>query len=261
MRLWSALRRVNPVAKLFATLPAAVALFVTRGVFVPAAFIVLAVAATLLFGAIGRRRVLALLCGIVVAAGIGSVLLGLWVPPAESQVLWSMGPFALSQNGLATGVATALRVIAIVTLMLLSGFTTTSRDLLLSLQQQLRVPYRYVYAVRTALTLGPFMAENLRTITLAHKVRGTVAARGPAGWIARQSSYAVPLLAGGIRHGERLALAMDARAFGVSPSRTERRTLRWRPSDTAFIAAGWALTLSVYLAAAHLGLLGTLALW
>jgi hypothetical protein len=32
----------------------------------------------------------------------------------------------------------------------------------------------------------------------------------------------VPLLAGAIRHAERVALAMDARAFGAHPDRTER---------------------------------------
>jgi energy-coupling factor transport system permease protein len=48
-------------------------------------------------------------------------------------------------------------------------------------------------------------------------------------------SYAIPLLASGIRHAERVALAMDARAFGAHPTRTERVVSRWRVRDTVFV--------------------------
>ena len=44
---------------------------------------------------------------------------------------------------------------------------------------------------------------------------------------------AIPLLASAIRHAERVALAMDARAFGAHPTRTERTLSRWRARDTA----------------------------
>ena len=49
----------------------------------------------------------------------------------------------------------------------------------------------------------------------------------------------VPLLAGAIRHAERVALAMDARAFGAHPDRTERTISRWRRRDTVFVIAFW----------------------
>ncbi len=49
----------------------------------------------------------------------------------------------------------------------------------------------------------------------------------------------MPLLAGAIRHAERVALAMDARAFGAHPDRTERHLLPWRRRDTVFTAVFW----------------------
>lgn len=255
------LLRVNPVAKLGATLPAALALFVTRGVFVPAVILVLVVLSLVAFGAVGLRRTALLVGGMAVAAALGTLLLGLWIEPGTSAVYWQAGPLVLSELGIATAAATSLRVLAIIALVLFSGLTTSPQDVLLSVQQQLRVPYRYVYAARTALVIGPSVAENFQVITLAHKVRGTVAARGPVGWIRRQASAVVPLMAGGIRTGERLALAMDARAFGASDRRTERRTLHWRPSDTAVVVAGVLLTAGIYVLAGRWGLLGTVSLW
>ena len=45
----------------------------------------------------------------------------------------------------------------------------------------------------------------------------------------------MPLLAGAIRHAERVALAMDARAFGAYPDRTERHIVPFRVRDTVFV--------------------------
>jgi energy-coupling factor transport system permease protein len=57
----------------------------------------------------------------------------------------------------------------------------------------------------------------------------------------------VGLLVLAIRHGDRLALAMDARAFGSGP-RTRYRVVRWSWLDPA-IAAGACLVLVVALMA------------
>jgi energy-coupling factor transport system permease protein len=60
----------------------------------------------------------------------------------------------------------------------------------------------------------------------------------------------VPLLAGGIRHAERVALAMDARGFGAVDNRTyfRRSVFGWR--DVAF-ALGAALVLAALLVGFH----------
>ena len=49
----------------------------------------------------------------------------------------------------------------------------------------------------------------------------------------------IPLLAGAIRHAERVALAMDARAFGAYPTRTERHLVPFRLRDVVFVALFW----------------------
>ena len=56
----------------------------------------------------------------------------------------------------------------------------------------------------------------------------------------------MPLLAGAIRHAERVALAMDSRAFGAYPDRTERRLVPFRARDVVFIAAFWLASAALF---------------
>ena len=101
--------------------------------------------------------------------------------------------------------------------------------------QQLRVPYRIGYTALAAFRFVPRFGHELEVIRQAHRVRGAHGGRGPFAAIARWSGYIVPLLAGAIRHAERVALAMDARAFGAYPDRTERHIVPFRVSDVVFI--------------------------
>ena len=94
--------------------------------------------------------------------------------------------------------------------------------------QQLRVPYRIGYTALAAFRFVPRFGHELEVIRQAHRVRGAHGGRGPFSAMARWAGYIVPLLAGAIRHAERVALAMDARAFGAYPDRTERHLVPWR---------------------------------
>jgi energy-coupling factor transporter transmembrane protein EcfT len=57
----------------------------------------------------------------------------------------------------------------------------------------------------------------------------------------------VPLLASSIRHADRVALAMESRAFGAHATRTERRPSLWRVRDTLFVTAVWSATAAILL--------------
>ena len=120
------------------------------------------------------------------------------------------------------GLATALRIAAILMLSLIAGLTTTGPELVRALVQNLRVPYRIGYTALAALRFVPRFGHELEVIRAAHRVRGTDGGRGPFAAVRRAVGYAIPLLASAIRHAERVALAMDARAFGAHPTRTER---------------------------------------
>jgi energy-coupling factor transport system permease protein len=219
-----------------------------RDLATPAAFIALAYA-LLLVGVRFTRR-LALLLFVAIPCGVALIGLGfaLWTDPArvdQSVVVWQVGAWTLYAGALEVGFATALRIAAILSLSLLAGLSTTGTDLARAMVQQLRVPYRIGYTALAAFRFVPRFAHELDVIRQAHRVRGAHGGRGPFSAIARWAGYIVPLLAGAIRHAERVALAMDARAFGAHPDRTERHSVPWRVRDTAFAVLLWFVSAAI----------------
>jgi energy-coupling factor transport system permease protein len=239
---------LNPLAKLAAVVPATLLLVFVRDLATPLAFLVLAYL-VLLAGVRFTRRLALIL---FVAVPLGIVLIGcgfaLWTDLSlveETPVLLQLGGWRLYAGALQIGFATALRLGAIIALALLAGLTTTGPDLVRSFVQQLRVPYRVGYTALAAFRFVPRFAHELDVIRQAHRVRGAHGGRGPFATVARWFGYAVPLLASAIRHAERVALAMDARAFGAHPDRTERHDVPFRMRDTVFILLFWVVSAAV----------------
>ncbi|MDR6866518.1 energy-coupling factor transport system permease protein [Microbacterium resistens] len=244
------LHRLNPLAKAIAPLPAMLLLVFTRDLATPAAFLLLSYL-LLLSGAHLTRRVLAVL---LLALPAGIVLIGigfsLWVDPAQvagTPPALTLGGWPLRSGALAIGFATGLRLGAILALGLIGGLTMTGTDLVRACVQQLRVPYRVGYTALAAFRFLPRFGHELAVIRAAHRVRGHHGGRGPFARIARGWGYVVPLLAGAIRHAERVALAMDSRAFGAHPTRTERHLVPFRTRDTVFVVLFLAASAAILL--------------
>jgi energy-coupling factor transport system permease protein len=241
---------LNPLAKIAGPLPAMVALIFVRDLATPLAFLAIAYA-LLLVGSRWSRRMLGALAVVlpvaVVVVGFG---FSLWTDASrvdQGVVVAQWGAWTLYGGALATGFATALRLGAIVALALIGGLTTTGADLVRALVQQLRVPYRIGYTALAAFRFVPRFGHELEVIRQAHRVRGAHGGRGPFAAIARWTGYLVPLLAGAIRHAERVALAMDARAFGAHPTRTERHLVPFRARDAVFVVGFWVLSVAAFL--------------
>lgn len=240
---------LNPLAKIAAVVPAIVVLVFVRDLVTPAVFLVAAYL-VLLAGA-RMTRANALLLFVAIPLGLALIGLGfaVWVDPAQvasSPVLLRVGGWMLHAGALQIGFATALRLGAILALSLIGGLTTSGPNLVRATVQQLRVPYRIGYTALAAFRFVPRFRYELGVIRAAHRVRGHHGGRGPFARLARGWGYIVPLLAGAIRHAERVALAMDSRAFGAYPTRTERYVVPWRPRDTVFLVASLAASVAVF---------------
>ncbi len=240
---------LNPLAKLAAPLPAMLLLVLVRDLATPAAFLVLAYAVLLVGARLTRGLALVLALGLPLGMLVVGFGMSLWTDAARvdnSVTVLSLGAWTLYGGALQVGFATALRIGAIVALALVAGTTTTGPDLVRATVQQLRVPYRVGYTALAAFRFVPRFGHELDVIRQAHRVRGAHAGRGPFAAIARWWGYLVPLLAGAIRHAERVALAMDARAFGAHPDRTERHLVPFRIRDTLFVMAFCAASATIF---------------
>lgn len=237
---WRFLHHLNPLAKIAAVAPAMIMLIFVRDHVTPLAFLALSYALIL----VGARmtRLTALLLFVVMPIGVAAIGLGfsLWIDAggvSSTTPLVEVGPWTLYSGALAIGFATSLRLAAILGLALVGGLTTTGPDLVRASVQQLRVPYRVGYTALAAYRFVPRFGYELSVIRAAHRVRGHHGGRGPFARLARGWGYIVPLLAGAIRHAERVALAMDSRAFGAHPTRTERHLVPFRVRDAVFTVA------------------------
>ncbi len=241
---------INPLAKLAGPLPAMVALVFVRDLTTPLLFVALAYALLLLGSRVTVRLLLLLFVVVPAAVVVLAAGMALWTAPAlvdRSVAVLTIGSWTLYGGAVLTGVATALRLAAIIALALLAGATSTGPDLVRSTVQHLRVPYRVGYAALAAFRFVPRFRHELDIIRQAHRVRGAHQGRGPFAAVARWWGYIVPLLAGAIRHAERVALAMDARAFGAHPDRTERHPVPLRARDAVFVGLFWVATAVILL--------------
>lgn len=257
----SLLHRLNPLSKVLATLPVLAFVALTTEPWTPLAFIALTAALVLGLGQIPLGLFLR------VAAPLALLMLGfLLVYPfvvrrelvEGSPLLFTLGPLAVYEAGAMYGLATALRVYALILLSLPFSLTTDASDFIRALVQQWRLPYKLGYGALAAFRFVPMLQSELRVIQAAHRVRGVAAGGGLRGAYAQARRYAVPLLATAIRQAERTALAMDGRAFGAYPARTYYRRMAFAPRDYWFVGGFWLVSLLLVLALWWGGLLGPL---
>jgi energy-coupling factor transport system permease protein len=173
---------------------------------------------------------------------------------ASPTILARVGPWTVSAEGIWAGLGLGARVGCFLAASLFFITTTDPTDFALSLIQQAHLPYRFGYGVLVSYRFLPLLRAEFDTIRAAHRVRGVGERAGLSGRLEQLRRYAIPLLAGAIRHSERTALAMDSKAFGAGPGRTYRRRLRVRPADWAFVFTALAYTVAVIVLAGRLGL-------
>jgi energy-coupling factor transport system permease protein len=231
-QLDSPLGRTSPVVKLAVAIGWLVALAFTLEPLPPVAVAILALGAGTWLGRIpigDMARALAPLWLAAFGIGLFNTLFSAANLDPSAVELVTIGPFRITEPALMGGISLALRVLAIATVGAVFALTTDSTKLVDSLVQQARVPERFAYGTLAAYQAIPRFAEDLTTLRQARRIRGL-----GGGWHPR---LLVSLLVLAIRHGDRKALAMDARAFGSVP-RSAYRVVVWGAYDVWIALAG-----------------------
>jgi energy-coupling factor transport system permease protein len=224
------LGRTSPVLKLAISLGWLMALAFTYDVRPAAVVAVAALVAGAVLGRVPVRRLAAGLAPLwLMALGIGlfNALFSASNTAPDAVFVLALGPLHLSAAGVATGIGLAARVVAIAAVGVVFGQTTDATALADSLVQQARAPERFAYGALAAYQAIPRLAAQLTTLRQARRIRGLRSTWHPR--------MLVGLLVLAIRHGDRLALAMDARGFGSGP-RSRFREVRWSTLDACVLA-------------------------
>ncbi|MCL4561878.1 MAG: energy-coupling factor transporter transmembrane protein EcfT, partial [Chloroflexi bacterium] len=138
-----------------------------------------------------------------------------------------------------------LRVLSIVSASLIIARTTDPHDIFLWIVK-MGVPYKIAYGLFVALRFIPLMEYEAENIQAAQYVRGIMEQKGGLkGTFTRLANFLVPFIAVGIRRADQAALAMEVRAFGLHPTRTNLRELKFPKNGRIFLAV-WALLFVLY---------------
>jgi energy-coupling factor transport system permease protein len=220
-QLDSVLGRTSPVLKLGIALAWLIGLATTTAWSPPIVLTVAAVAAALTVGRVppgDMARAVAPLWLAALGLAFFNTLFGVANADPASTTLFTLGPWRVTEEALQAGVGLGLRVVSIGAVGAVFALTTDSTRLVDALVQQARVPERFAYGALAAYGAIPRFGADLANLRAARRLRGL---RGS--WHPR---ILVGLLVLAIRHGDRMALAMDARAFGSGP-RSRYREVRW----------------------------------
>jgi energy-coupling factor transport system permease protein len=242
------LGRRNPCIKLLAVVLAALTLTFVFDPVTPAVLFFLTLVAGRLLGGLTIRAQLKPLW-IFVVAGIAILLANIFFNKgnATSPALFYLGSVKVTGLALWAAGTLWLRLLSFALLSLVFIKTTEPQRLILSLVHQLRLNYRVAFGTMVGYRMLPLLQSDYLTIRAAQRIRGVRETGGFLHPWARTRRYAMPLLAGAVRKAGRVAMAMDARAFGALPGRTYRVRMVIRRSDWLFVAAVVVITAAVVL--------------
>jgi energy-coupling factor transport system permease protein len=151
-------------------------------------------------------------------------------------LLWSWGPFRVSQESILYGIAMGLRLTTFVGTGLIFLSTTRNEEVTNGLIR-MGCPYPMAFALSTALRLIPTFASAGATIVQAQVSRGFDLESGNI--LSRVSKFipqAVPLFIYAIRHTNFLAMALESKGFNPDSKRTMYYEPKMRRIDYVTLA-------------------------
>ncbi len=214
--------RLDPRTKMFLLLGT----FVLAFVFLDPLYLVGVMALVLLFGSLARslanlRRIWFILVAIAI---VSTVLWALFGSGQTSLFLF------VEREALLYGIAIALRIDITVVAGMIFLSVTRNEEIATGLAR-LGIPYRFAFAVSTALRLVPTIAATGSTIGQAQRSRGLDLESGNA--LERIRNYVpllVPVFISTIRSTNVFSMALESKGFGAGSKRTFflRISFGWR---------------------------------
>ncbi len=143
---------------------------------------------------------------------------------------------SLTSGGLTAGIYIGGRFLALIFMSYLFVLTTEPSGLAYGLMQ-IGLPYRYGFALITALRLAPIFEIEGNTVYQAQLTRGVrYDIRSPRKFLALARQLLLPLLISALSKVDALAVSMEGRCFGKYPDRTYRQVPKFATSDMASLA-------------------------
>ena len=229
------LARANPLALFAGALAPAVALLSTIDL-VSASVALSLMLACLPLIVRGVPRLAIRMLPVGLASVLSAVTIALY-GQSSGELFFQWGLVVVSEGSLSLALATALRILAIggpAVILFSQVDATRFAD---SLSQQLRLPENFVVGGLAGLRLLEVVVGDREVRGWMMRARGM----GDAGLSRRVVSTAFTIFVLAMRRSHTLAMAMEARAFGLHRKRTHYRTSVFPPKDYLWLAGGVAI--------------------
>jgi energy-coupling factor transport system permease protein len=215
--------RLNPLTKAVAATVGSLIAIVAGGYIGPLLVIVVALVSA------GFARVLGRLVRVTLAVSLAlavSVVLVSVLTRAGETVLFVIGPFDVTAEGVEFALQTLLRVFALSLSIGLFTLTTHPRALVADLERRGASP-RFAFVALATIEAVPAMVARAGVIADAQRARGLDSEGGPLTRARGVLPLVGPVLLSAITDVEQRSLALEARSF----SRPGRRELLWAMPD------------------------------
>jgi energy-coupling factor transport system permease protein len=197
------------------------------------------------------RRLIRVSFLLTLPIAISVVLVSVFTRAGET-VLFEIGPFDATAEGVDFAAQTLVRLFAISTSIGLFGMTTDPRAFVLDLERRGLSP-RFAFVALATLEAVPAMVERAQVIASAQRARGLDTEGSVAARLRGVLPLAGPVVLSSLTEVEERSLALEVRAFG----RPGRRHLLWRLPDSASQFVLRAVLLAALVLAIGLRLTGT----
>jgi energy-coupling factor transport system permease protein len=171
---------------------------------------------------------------------------------AGTTVLFTIGPFDATLEGVDFAGQTLVRLFAISTSIGLFGLTTEPRSFVLDLERRGLSP-RFAFVAAATLEAVPAMVERAGIIASAQRARGLDTEGSVRARLRGVLPLVGPVILSSLTEVEERSLALEVRAFG----KPGKRHLLWRLPDTTLQLVARVLLLAALVLALVLRLTGT----
>jgi energy-coupling factor transport system permease protein len=173
------------------------------------------------------RRLIRVSFLLTLPIAISVVLVSVFTRAGET-VLFEVGPFDATLEGVDFAAQTLVRLFAISTSIGLFGMTTDPRAFVLDLERRGLSP-RFAFVALATLEAVPAMVERAQVIASAQRARGLDTEGSVAARLRGVLPLAGPVVLSSLTEVEERSLALEVRAFG----RPGRRHLLWHLPDSS----------------------------
>ncbi len=240
---------INPSIKLIAVLIMFVAVTLVMDPITSSVFLLLIILSTKFLSNLKYREIITpLILSISTATFIAifNILFYKTNFVPELPAIFNIGRLKITDAALKIGLSRGIRVFSLINLSIIFVSTTDVTALVDSLVQNMKMPYRIAYGTLVAYRMIPLLSDEFSQIQASQKIRGVLPKKNIRSKIEFFFKQAITLMVGAIRRSDRLALAMDSKAFGASKKRSFYRPKRVEFKDVIFLISTILVILITY---------------